>query len=689
LVARWVVTNQGPDEATSVTVNARVPADWLVESVQIEPSTATVLQVSQGVDGAWDRLAAGESTTLTLTVRSGGPGTFALTGSTSAFEADFDLANNTASAAVTVTPLVDLTLTGTVIPGSVSAGQSAAVLWDLGNLGPDPATTVTMTGAVPLHLSVQAVATSVPGALTFLNGQTFRVELPGLPPAGQGSVQLTLGTAAVGAFSIAAHVASIEQDSVPGNNEAVIALTVVPAPFETSYLRRDNLALATLTPPGASTGWFPIGANDPTIGFPTIDSARGLLLTVIPQPGSPRITGAMTGDSERLPFRSIGSDSVVRGKFSLRAEGQSDGADSTLIPNLRIRLSQRFAATSMITIFHHLPGTPGDLAATREYRPTTSPALLSTYRVDFLPYLTPLVASQLDGEGVARAVEAYANSGREDGRILVAESSIGVYPREALATSRTLGRFVPNTSGFGSMDLAQETDLYAVTWFPEIQPDFTLLEDPAAPKPLHTVSASGVTLDTRNIPVDRIGVVVREFGYSADVPAYAQRPRMEPGRQPVVRFRLDSPQAAGRQPYIRMRARMARFGWSHSLEIGGAQNAGAANRALAQEILPGLGSANPERDPLAPNGGWYTLVLTTPFQRDIRPEFPESADIAVRMPNLGSEPGPGVDAPSLRDIRVALDMADSISFTAEAGQEEGLVTVDRIEITDVAEVTDR
>jgi hypothetical protein len=79
------------------------------------------------------------------------------------------------------------------------------------------------------------------------------------------------------------------------------------------------------------------------------------------------------------------------------------------------------------------------------------------------------------------------------------------------------------------------------------------------------------------------------------------------------------------------------------------------------------------------------LVLP-PLYPDLRPEFPGGAAVAERFPNLTGQPGPGVNGPSLRDIRVALDMADSVSFSPEAGQEQGLVELDEILILDAPAV---
>lgn len=54
---------------------------------------------------------------------------------------------------------------------------------------------------------------------------------------------------------------------------------------------------------------------------------------------------------------------------------------------------------------------------------------------------------------------------------------------------------------------------------------------------------------------------------------------------------------------------------------------------------------NPDHDPGDTTGGWYSIFLHSPLNAEIRPEFPDITPIAVRMPLLSSQPGPGVNAP--------------------------------------------
>ena len=105
-----------------------------------------------------------------------------------------------------------------------------------------------------------------------------------------------------------------------------------------------------------------------------------------------------------------------------------------------------------------------------------------------------------------------------------------------------------------------------------------------------------------------------------------------------------------------------------------------ANNTISQQMLPGVGCLNPDRNPGDTCGGWYTLHMYTPMSAEIRPEFSVGAPLDVRMPATCAEPGPGVDAPSRRDLKVGCDLMDTFSSGWYRGLEQGNYTVDRIEV---------
>ena len=50
------------------------------------------------------------------------------------------------------------------------------------------------------------------------------------------------------------------------------------------------------------------------------------------------------------------------------------------------------------------------------------------------------------------------------------------------------------------------------------------------------------------------------------------------------------------------------------------------------------------------------------------------------MPNLAAQPGPQQPGRSFRDLRVGLDIMDTLTQTPNSPLEKGNVTVDRIEV---------
>ena len=88
------------------------------------------------------------------------------------------------------------------------------------------------------------------------------------------------------------------------------------------------------------------------------------------------------------------------------------------------------------------------------------------------------------------------------------------------------------------------------------------------------------------------------------------------------------------------------------------------------------------------NGGWYSVLMHSPMYKEIRPEFPEETPLSERMPNIWNEPGTGVNAPSVRDLRIFVDVFDTLDESPLRGLEKSKYTVDRIEVREYDLVAD-
>lgn len=86
------------------------------------------------------------------------------------------------------------------------------------------------------------------------------------------------------------------------------------------------------------------------------------------------------------------------------------------------------------------------------------------------------------------------------------------------------------------------------------------------------------------------------------------------------------------------------------------------------------------------NGGWYTVLVHSPLDPEIRPEIEGS--LAEKMPNFMAQPGPGSPLPSLRDLKVGIDLLDTLSSSVNRDLEAGRFTVDRIEVFSFNKIPD-
>ncbi|MCX7718285.1 MAG: hypothetical protein N2111_07780 [Candidatus Sumerlaeaceae bacterium] len=446
-----------------------------------------------------------------------------------------------------------------------------------------------------------------------------------------------------------------------------------------------------LRPFGSLSGWSVFDFDTTGLATAFYDPGPGAYVARIwPDPNRYRISGVVSNFSEWLPYGLIGPDRIVRAKYYMYHTNQTDPLDASQIPNLRVRVSFRFAVNSMLEVFHHLSLDPANEALCAELRPSSNPSAPSLYRVDMDPVDIPALWAN-PAEGVLRIFEAYALEPQENGDIGMTECVIGTYPAGLLfdpASTGVLRRVLePNLNDAGSLALATtatELTIRNVIFgtFPGDNPSPDWSDQPRGTYTeaglLSGDVAAGITLDTQAVPTSRVGIVSREF-HPGPNRAAASYVRMEPGRQYSIRWHLTSTQQANLNAQIRLRARSLKFAWSQKFEIGGARSAGAANNLIAGQSLPGIGTGNADRIGTE-HGGWYTLLMHTPLSLEIRPEYPPGTPLQVRMPLISSEPGPNVDAPSRRDLFLGLDLIDTFSQNPAAREERGRVSLDRIEV---------
>jgi uncharacterized repeat protein (TIGR01451 family) len=222
------LTNNGPNDTTGVAVSDALPAGL----------TFTEADSSQGnydsTRGAWDvgSLAASASATLTLTatVNSGVAGQ-AITNMaviSASDQSDADLTNNSASAGIFITS-ADLFITKTASQSLLNQNDTFTYTITIANSGPDEATGVVISDALPISLTLVSSSTSR-GSYDSNTG-TWQVGTLGITDTASLNL-IALVNAGVAGQSInnVAEISVVDQvDPDPADNIATAVITVTNA----------------------------------------------------------------------------------------------------------------------------------------------------------------------------------------------------------------------------------------------------------------------------------------------------------------------------------------------------------------------------------------------------------------------------------------------------------------------------
>lgn len=221
------VTNNGPSNATGVTVTDVLPTG--VTFVSATSSQGTATNASGTVTGALGNLASGASATVTITATVGASATSPIsnTATVTGTETDSDSSDNTSTTSTVATPQVDLAITQTDSPDPVIAGNQLTYTITVTNNGPSTATNVTVTDVLPSGVTFVS-ATPSQGTATNASG-TITGALGSLASGASATITVVVGiasSAAAGTLSNTATVTSTETDTVSTNNSATQSTTV-------------------------------------------------------------------------------------------------------------------------------------------------------------------------------------------------------------------------------------------------------------------------------------------------------------------------------------------------------------------------------------------------------------------------------------------------------------------------------
>lgn len=230
-----ILSNLGPDTATGIEVLDLLPVELQFESAHASLGTY------DPVDGRWliNTLSANESQTLTITATVMGLGTLVNQAEVvAADQQDVDSVpgngdpgeDDQAEVSIVVDTLTDLSVSKSVAEPRVDAGADLAFTIVVNNLGPSPASGVTVQEFLPVELGFVSASTTQ-GTYDGVSGQWA---VGALPADGSATLLLqarALSTASGRTVLNAVTVVGNEPDPELNNNQAEVLAAVRPLPI--------------------------------------------------------------------------------------------------------------------------------------------------------------------------------------------------------------------------------------------------------------------------------------------------------------------------------------------------------------------------------------------------------------------------------------------------------------------------
>jgi uncharacterized repeat protein (TIGR01451 family) len=275
------VTNNGPDDATSVTVTDNLPAELTFRSCNATGGgTCEGSDNNRTVTFATLPAATSETTLITAGVSNSTPDGTSIsnTASVTGLTSDPDPANDFATVSVSVIHQADLLVTKTASASAVQVGTNVTYLVTVANAGPNSALNVTLTDALPAGLTF--VSNSGASGWTCVNptagsGGTITCSIPSLASGGTATftivANVSCGVAHGAVIGNTANVSSGTLDPNPSNNASTASVTASnPAPVVTAAVATSLLA-STNTPALVNVG-LSASVSDGACAAPTVSS---------------------------------------------------------------------------------------------------------------------------------------------------------------------------------------------------------------------------------------------------------------------------------------------------------------------------------------------------------------------------------------------------------------------------------
>jgi uncharacterized repeat protein (TIGR01451 family) len=218
------LTNRGPSDSSGVTVANALPA-----SVAVLSATITQGSISPG-GSLWTigSLPVGAGAVATITVVPTQQGTITATSTAQGNQLDPLPANNTATVTTVVGPAADLAISLTGLPDPTVVSSNVTYLVSVSNLGPSPATDVSVNDFLPANVPV--LSTNATQGAVSISGTTLSWTVGALASGARATLTIVVATTTNGVLSTSATVSGAQTDPNLANNSAS-ATTVVAAPF--------------------------------------------------------------------------------------------------------------------------------------------------------------------------------------------------------------------------------------------------------------------------------------------------------------------------------------------------------------------------------------------------------------------------------------------------------------------------
>jgi uncharacterized repeat protein (TIGR01451 family) len=222
------VTNDGPSNASGVTVTDPLPAQLLSPTVSSSQGSCSIVggTVTCDLGSVTDGAQATVTIDGTVDPASGGQ-TMSNSADVSGTEPDPDPSNNNDGVTPVITTSTDLSILKTLDPAIPVAGETATYTLVVTNGGPSDATGVTVTDPLPVQL-LSPVATTSQGTCSIVAG-ILTCDLGSIAAAGQATITVTgtVDPASVGqTMTNTASVTGADPDPDPGDNSSTSSAVV-------------------------------------------------------------------------------------------------------------------------------------------------------------------------------------------------------------------------------------------------------------------------------------------------------------------------------------------------------------------------------------------------------------------------------------------------------------------------------